>query len=98
MCIRDRLDSELLAEVYLAMTRGQETLEIGGMSIEEEEAAAKAAPLSNIHIVVLAATEEELARHEEVLDDIEKSNKGAPCVWRTEPVTADGALEAEPAK
>ncbi|ARQ45910.1 DNA polymerase III subunit epsilon [Oxalobacter formigenes] len=92
------LDSELLAEVYLAMTRGQETLEIGGMSIEEEEAAAKAAPLSNIHIVVLAATEEELARHEEVLDDIEKSNKGAPCVWRTEPVTADGALEAEPAK
>ena len=92
------LDSELLAEVYLAMTRGQETLEIGGMSVEEEEAAARAAPLSNIRIVVLAATEEELARHEEVLNDIEKSNKGAPCVWRTELVSADGALEAEPAK
>lgn len=92
------LDSELLAEVYLAMTRGQETLEIGGMSVEEEEAAARAAPLSNIRIVVLAATQEELARHEEVLDDIEKSNKGAPCVWRMEPVTADGALDAKPAK
>ncbi len=92
------LDSELLAEVYLAMTRGQETLEIGGMSIEEEEAAAKAAPLSNIRIVVLAATEEELARHEEVLDDIEKSNKGVSCVWRTEPVSADVTLEAESAK
>lgn len=92
------LDSELLAEVYLAMTRGQETLEIGGMSLEEEEAAAKAAPLSNIQIVVLAATEEELARHEEVLDDIEKSNKGAPSVWRTEPATVAGTLEAETAK
>ena len=92
------LDSELLAEVYLAMTRGQETLEIGGMSLEEEEAAARAAPLSNIHIVVLRATDEELAKHEEVLDDIEKSNKGAPCVWRTEPVTADAELVAEPGK
>ena len=92
------LDSELLAEVYLAMTRGQETLEIGGMSIEEEEAAARAAPLSNIRIVVLAATEDELARHEEVLDDIEKSNKGAPCVWRTESVNADGVPETEPLK
>lgn len=91
------LDSELLAEVYLAMTRGQETLEIERMTIEEEEAAARAAPLSNIHIVVLAATEEELAKHEEVLDDIEKSNKGAPCIWRTEPVTTPGAAEAEPA-
>ncbi len=92
------LDSELLAEVYLAMTRGQETLEIERMSLEEEEAAAKAAPLSNIHIVVLRATEEELAKHEEVLNDIEKSNKGAPCVWRTEPATADGAIEAEAVK
>lgn len=44
------LDSELLAEVYLAMTRGQETLEIGGMSIEEEEAAAKAGtPVQHPH-------------------------------------------------
>lgn len=92
------LDAELLAEVYLAMTRGQETLEIEGMSLEEEEAAAKAAPLSNFRIVVLRATEEELAKHEEVLNDIEKSNKGAPCVWRTEPATADGTIEAKAAK
>lgn len=92
------LDSELLAEVYLAMTRGQETLEIERMSIEEEEAAARAAPLSNIKILVLAPTEEELQKHEDVLDDIEKSNKGAPCVWRTEPVEVVIEVEAEPSK
>lgn len=92
------LDSELLAEVYLAMTRGQETLEIERMSIEEEEAAAKAAPLSNIKILVLAPTEEELQKHEDVLNDIEKSNKGAPCVWRMEPVEVVIEVEAEPSK
>lgn len=92
------LDSELLAEVYLAMTRGQETLEIERLTIEEEEAAAKAAPLSNIHIVVLAATEEELQKHEDVLNDIEKSNKGATCVWRTERVSDSETAGAETAK
>lgn len=92
------LDSELLAEVYLAMTRGQETLEIERLTIEEEEAAAKAAPLSNIHIVVLAATEEELQKHEDVLNDIEKSNKGATCVWRTELVSDSEMAGAETAK
>lgn len=92
------LDSELLAEVYLAMTRGQETLEIERLTIEEEEAAAKAAPLSNIHIVVLAATEEELQKHEDVLNDIEKSNKGATCVWRMELVSDSETAGAETAK
>lgn len=80
------LDSELLAEVYLAMTRGQDTLEIERMTIEEEEAAAKAVPLSSFSILVLAPTDEELSKHEAVLNDIEKSNKGAPCVWRSESV------------
>ncbi len=84
------LDSELLAEVYLAMTRGQETLEIERLTMEAEEAAAKAAPLSNYRIFVLAPTEEELSKHEEVLNDIEKSNKGAPCVWRAEPAETVG--------
>ncbi len=92
------LDSELLAEVYLAMTRGQETLEIERLTIEEEEAAAKAAPLSNIHIVVLAATEEELQKHEDVLNDIEKSNKDASCVWRMELVSDSETAGAETAK
>ena len=81
------LDAELLAEVYLAMTRGQETLEIEKLTLTAaEEEAQRKNPLSSFRILVLAPTEDELAKHEKVLDDIEKGNKGNPCVWRMEPV------------
>ena len=79
------LDAELLAEVYLAMTRGQETLEIEKLTLESEEELAKSRSLSSHKILVLAPTDEELSRHEAVLDDIEKGNKGATCIWRKEP-------------
>ena len=39
------LDAELLAEVYLAMTRGQETLEIEKLTLADEEEAARGKPL-----------------------------------------------------
>lgn len=80
------LDAELLAEVYLAMTRGQETLEIEKLTLADEEEAARGKPLSAFQVMVLSPTEEELAKHEAVLDDIEKSNKGKPCVWRMEDI------------
>ena len=79
------LDAELLAEVYLAMTRGQETLEIEKLTLESEEELAKSRALASRKIVVLAPTDEELTLHEAVLDDIEKGNKGATCIWRKEP-------------
>ncbi|EEO27531.1 DNA polymerase III subunit epsilon [Oxalobacter paraformigenes] len=92
------LDAELLAEVYLAMTRGQETLEIEKLTLSAaEEEARKNHPLSSLRILVLAPTEEELQKHEEVLDDIEKGNKGAPCVWRMEAVAGTGASEMKEA-
>lgn len=73
------LDAQLLAEVYLAMTRGQESLidvfeqplDLGG---EQALARAERKPLR-----VLRASPEELAAHESVLDGI--AAKG-PCVWR----------------
>ena len=74
------LDAELLAEVYLAMTRGQESLV---MELEPARAAAESAggvPTERARLVVLAATEEELAEHVEVLEDIQKQSKGK-CVW-----------------
>jgi DNA polymerase-3 subunit epsilon len=75
------LDTELLAEVYLAMTRGQESLlgEDGG----EEEGAGQHAEGGAIKLAVrvLAASEEELALHSAQLEDIEKASKGA-CVWK----------------
>ncbi len=73
------LDAELLAEVYLAMTRGQNTLEIafdsapvgcstGGMR--------QRPPLR-----VLRASDEELAEHARVLGEIARES-GGKCLWR----------------
>lgn len=76
------LDAELLAEVYLAMTRGQNSLTID-LAVPETNAAGsealEAAPLAEI--IVLQATEEESAEHEALLDRLDKEAKGA-CVWR----------------
>ncbi|ABC38585.1 DNA polymerase III subunit epsilon [Burkholderia thailandensis] len=86
------LDSELLAEVYLAMTRGQESLVID-MLDEAGDAHRKGdepqMAFSGLDLPVLAATDEELADHEAQLDALDKSVKGA-CVWRKE-AAVDGA-------
>lgn len=74
------LDAELLAEVYLAMTRGQESLV---MELEEMPAAAASAARaqqSRVSLKLLAASAEELAEHAAVLQDIESQSKGK-CVW-----------------
>ncbi|PKO83651.1 MAG: DNA polymerase III subunit epsilon [Betaproteobacteria bacterium HGW-Betaproteobacteria-11] len=71
------LDAELLAEVYLAMTRGQNSLAI-------EFAAPTDRPLASscerAPLVVLQPTAEELAAHEQVLQTIARESKGA-CLW-----------------
>jgi DNA polymerase-3 subunit epsilon len=74
------LDSELLADVYLAMTRGQNTL---SMDVEVEASAGgivlEAGPLGDI--LVLPAAADELAEHENVLAALDKGVKGE-CLWR----------------
>jgi DNA polymerase III subunit epsilon len=75
------LDARLLAECYLAMTRGQESLM---MELEAPAAAAAAAAgliLDVSRLVVLRASPEELAAHENYLAGLEKDAKG-PSVWR----------------
>ncbi len=74
------LDTELLAEVYLAMTRGQDSLLDEGGD-EGEERAAFAANAERIPLRVLAPTEEELAAHAQQLEDIAKASTGA-CLWK----------------
>ncbi|HTR06811.1 MAG TPA: DNA polymerase III subunit epsilon [Paraburkholderia sp.] len=84
------LDSELLAEVYLAMTRGQESLVIDMLG-EQAEPGAPAAPrvqFDSLELPVIAASDEELAAHNALLDDLDKALKGTS-VWRTEPVAAE---------
>ena len=83
------LDAKLLTEVYLAMTRGQESLMIG---LEDEPGAretdAAGVPVARVALKVLRASDAERQAHEAVLDDIVKANKGL-CLWRPpEPVAA----------
>ena len=74
------LDSELLAEVYLAMTRGQESLIIESLS-NDSEATRASASAKRGKLRVITVCEEELRAHEAVLDQIDKESK-ATCVWR----------------
>jgi DNA polymerase III subunit epsilon len=73
------LDAALLAEVYLAMTRGQDSLAI---ELEPERAAAGwAAQGERPPLIIVPASPEELAEHARFLEAIEAENK-APSVWR----------------
>lgn len=74
------LDAELLAEVYLAMTRGQESLMMD-LDMGTGDAAALAAG-ERPAIRVLRASPAELAGHERVLAEIDKESKGKT-LWRT---------------
>ncbi|HUQ26236.1 MAG TPA: DNA polymerase III subunit epsilon [Burkholderiales bacterium] len=75
------LDARLLAECYLAMTRGQESLM---MELETPAAAAAAFAALQIDVsslIVVPALPEEMALHEQVLDSIDKEAK-AGSLWR----------------
>ncbi|KAF0205621.1 MAG: DNA polymerase III subunit [Gallionellaceae bacterium] len=75
------LDTELLAEVYLAMTRGQESL-LGDDSQEAEmDTLSASGEVVRMSVRVLPASDEELALHATQLADIDKASKGA-CVWK----------------
>jgi DNA polymerase-3 subunit epsilon len=73
------LDAQLLAEVYLAMTRGQESL-----AMDLEEAPIRSATYfvvgSRPVLRVIRAAADELAEHARLLEEVDKESKGK-CVW-----------------
>lgn len=74
------LDAELLAEVYLAMTRGQESLI---MALDEPLPGAVEAdglPVERMPVRVLRANDAECEAHAANLAEIAKANKGL-CLW-----------------
>ena len=74
------LDAELLAEVYLCMTRGQEMLlmDIGlSTSVSADEQLIE----GTFELIVIRATEAELSEHARQLEEIEASSRGA-CLWK----------------
>jgi DNA polymerase III subunit epsilon len=77
------LDAEILAEVYVAMTRGQESLimDLGNDSAAQPDVAGQVLISSQRKpLRVVRASEDELARHAELLTAIEKESKGK-CLW-----------------
>jgi DNA polymerase-3 subunit epsilon len=75
------LDAELLAEAYLAMTRGQESLAIELEAPPAADLAAGAGGGERSRLVVVCASAEELAEHARVLAAIAKEARGG-VVWR----------------
>ena len=82
------LDSEILADVYLAMTGGQKSLGWEADDDKEGDANTKGVRRINregLSLKVVKANTEELVAHEERLDAM--SSSGATPVWRQEALT-----------
>jgi DNA polymerase-3 subunit epsilon len=79
------LDAELLADVYINMTRGQNTLVMDVESGQTQQNGQKTnIDFSSLQLPVIQASEQELGWHEEVLTQIDKSS-GGKTVWRNTP-------------
>ena len=74
------LDAQLLADVWIAMTRGQETLDItlGATEVAVDIGIADAYPRSAR--IVIRATDDELAEHAAMCDRIQRESRGR-CLW-----------------
>ena len=74
------LDARLLAEVYLSMTRGQDSLlmDMGQASSPMMDSTFSTA---EVELIVVHATPEEIFDHARQLEDIDKAAKGA-CLWK----------------
>jgi DNA polymerase-3 subunit epsilon len=75
------LDAELLADVYLSMTRGQNSLSMDvEVEVSSDGAVLEAVPLGEV--IVLAADDAEAGAHEALLSGLDKAVKGT-CVWHS---------------
>ena len=71
-----KLDAQLLADVYINLTRGQDALLIDVSTNEPTFGAVVAVDLRSFVLPVLMATEHELAAHDDLLGQLDKSSKG----------------------
>lgn len=82
------LDAEILADVYLLMTGGQTALSLGGNQNKGDGSSDQQSEIRRLvpnrkPLPIIAATEDELVRHEEKLAAITKAS-GGNCVWLRE--------------
>ena len=77
------LDAELLADVYINLTRGQNSLmmDVGETAQQSDSSSAALIDLSMFDLPVLIANAQELSEHEKSLLVLDKASKGKT-VWR----------------
>ncbi|MEP7297446.1 MAG: DNA polymerase III subunit epsilon [Burkholderiales bacterium] len=75
------LDAGLLAEVYIRMTRGQNSLVIDGGEVSAEQAALDAVDFGALALKVLLADAAETAAHAALLAEIDRAS-GGKTVWK----------------
>jgi DNA polymerase-3 subunit epsilon len=76
------LDAELLADVYINLTRGQNSLVMDMGTEPEAGVAIQMVDLNSFDLPLLLANDQELATHEALLTGIDKASKGKT-VWRS---------------
>jgi DNA polymerase-3 subunit epsilon len=75
------LDAELLADVYINMTRGQDALIMESSAPEEAGIVVEQLDLRSMQLPVIVVNAQELAAHEDVLAQLDKSS-GGKTVWK----------------
>jgi DNA polymerase III subunit epsilon len=78
------LDAELLADMYINLTRGQDALLIDTGTGQNADGSVIQIDYSVFKLDVLIANDQETAAHEDVLNQIDKASKGKT-VWRAVP-------------
>lgn len=76
------IDASLLAEVYIRMTRGQNSLVIDANEASGQQLTELAIDFSRYELPVLAANADEVTAHEAVMASLDKAS-GGKTVWRT---------------
>lgn len=80
------LDAGLLAEVYIRMTRGQNSLVIDDGEASAAQAALEAVDFARLGLRVLQADADETAAHAALLAELDKASGGKTLWWVLEPV------------
>ena len=75
------LDAELLADVYINMTRGQDALLIDTGDSDAADGSVEQIDLRQFDLPVLRANDQEWQAHDAVLAELDKASKGKT-VWR----------------
>jgi DNA polymerase-3 subunit epsilon len=75
------LDAELLAEVFICMTRGQDALLIEEQGAQTQGPSVVTIDLAKLELPVVRASAQEMAAHEDALSDLDQSS-GGKTIWR----------------